>query len=161
MSGASYCNLCLSARMCQKPDVQTSWNFCVHVTCGCGSVLCQRCNALYISVFWMMWCFCIMGQIPIQVWHLWQQQQQPFYGPLSGTTQKHSPTHHPDHHPLFISFFYLPRSIASSLFGVSDLVNYSLWLTRWRRWLKSTKSMDGNSWQLLLIALFISVMENV
>jgi len=24
--------------------------------------------------------------------------------------------HHPDHHPIFISFFHLPRSIASSLF---------------------------------------------
>jgi len=53
---------------------------------------------------------------------LQQQQQQPFYGPLSGTTRvsqyqkKHSPTHHPDHHPIFISFFHLPRSIASSLF---------------------------------------------
>ena len=51
-----------------------------------------------------------------------QQQQQPFYGPLSGTTRvsryqkKHSPTHHPDHHPIFISFFHLPQSIASSLF---------------------------------------------
>jgi len=51
-----------------------------------------------------------------------QQQQQPFYGPLSGTTwvsryqKKHSPTHRPDHHPVFISFFHLPRSIASSLF---------------------------------------------
>ena len=51
-----------------------------------------------------------------------QQQQQPFYGPLSGTTRvsryqkKHSPTHHPAHHPVFISFFHLPRSIASSLF---------------------------------------------
>jgi len=50
------------------------------------------------------------------------QQQQPFYGPLSGTTRvrwyqkKYSPTHHPDHHPIFISFFHLPRSIASSLF---------------------------------------------
>ena len=49
-------------------------------------------------------------------------QQQPFYGPLSGTTRvsryqrKHSPTHHPDHHPVFISFFHLPWSIASSLF---------------------------------------------
>jgi len=48
--------------------------------------------------------------------------QQPFYGPLSGTTRvsqyqkKHSPTHHPDHHPIFISCFHLPRSIASSLF---------------------------------------------
>ena len=51
-----------------------------------------------------------------------QQQQQSFYGPLSGTTQvsryqkKHSPTHHPDHHPIFISFFHLLWSIASSLF---------------------------------------------
>ena len=51
-----------------------------------------------------------------------QQQQRPFYGRLSVTTQvsryqkKHSPTHHPDHHPIFISFFHLPRSIASSLF---------------------------------------------
>ena len=50
-----------------------------------------------------------------------QQQQQPFYGPLSGTTwvsryqKKHSPTHHPDH-PIFISFFHLPRSIASFVF---------------------------------------------
>jgi len=49
-------------------------------------------------------------------------KQQSFYGPLSGTTRvsqyrkKHSPTHHPDHHPIFISFFHLPRSIASSLF---------------------------------------------
>jgi len=29
-----------------------------------------------------------------------------------------TPTHHPDHHPIFISFFHLPRSIASSLFKV-------------------------------------------
>jgi len=48
------------------------------------------------------------------------QQQQSFYGPLSGTTwvshyqKKHSPTHHPDHHPVFISFFHLLGSIASS-----------------------------------------------
>ena len=48
------------------------------------------------------------------------QQQQPFYGPLSGITwvsqyqKKRSPTHHPDHHPIIISFFHLPRSIASS-----------------------------------------------
>jgi len=27
-----------------------------------------------------------------------------------------TPTHHPDHHPIFICFFRLPRSIASSLF---------------------------------------------
>jgi len=51
-----------------------------------------------------------------------QQQQQSFYGPLSGTTRvsryqkKHSLTNHPDHHAIFISFFNLPRSIASSLF---------------------------------------------
>jgi len=51
-----------------------------------------------------------------------QQQQQPFNGPLSGTTRvsryqkKHSPIHQPDHHPIFITFFHLPRSIASSLF---------------------------------------------
>jgi len=44
------------------------------------------------------------------------------YSPLSGTTRvsryqkKHSPTQHPDHHPIFISFFHLPRSIASSQF---------------------------------------------
>jgi len=53
-------------------------------------------------------------------------QQQPFYGSLSGTTRvsryqkKHlpTPTHHPDHHPIYISFFHLPWSIASSLFKV-------------------------------------------
>jgi len=39
-----------------------------------------------------------------------QQQQQPFYGPLSGTTRvsryqkKHSPTNHPDHHPIFTEY---------------------------------------------------------
>jgi len=31
-------------------------------------------------------------------------------------TRRNSPTHHPDHHPVFISFFHLPWSIASSLF---------------------------------------------
>jgi len=51
-----------------------------------------------------------------------QQQQQPFYDPLSGTPwvsqyqKKHSPIHHPAHHPIYISFFHLPRSIATSLF---------------------------------------------
>jgi len=51
-----------------------------------------------------------------------QQQQRPFYGPLSGATRvsryqkKHSPTYHPDHLQIFISFFHLPRSIPSSLF---------------------------------------------
>jgi len=48
-------------------------------------------------------------------------QQQPFYGHLSGTTRvsryqkEHSPTHRPDH-PVFICFFHLPWSGASSLF---------------------------------------------
>jgi len=54
------------------------------------------------------------------IFHL-QQQQQPFYGPCSGLpgwagARRNSPTHHPGHHPIFISFFHLPRSIASSLF---------------------------------------------
>jgi len=51
-----------------------------------------------------------------------QQRRRPFCGPLSGTTRvsryqkKHSPTHHPHHRPVFIGFFHLLRSIASSLF---------------------------------------------
>jgi len=62
--------------------------------------------------------FVAIGQTVVET----TTQQQSFYGPLSGTTsvswyqKKHSPTHHPDHHPVFISFFHLPRSIASSLF---------------------------------------------
>jgi len=60
----------------------------------------------------------------VSIWQSYGQgynTQQPFCGPLSGTTwvswyqKKHSPTHHPDH-PIFISFFHLPWSIASSLF---------------------------------------------
>jgi len=35
--------------------------------------------------------------------------------PVPEETLTH-PTHHPDHHPIFISFFHLPCSIASSLF---------------------------------------------
>ena len=64
----------------------------------------------------------IIAVVTLHHCHCFQQQQQPFYGPLSGTTRvswyqkKHSPTHHPDHHPVFISFFHLPQSIASSLF---------------------------------------------
>jgi len=65
-------------------------------------------------------CCDTVGQVTVPfVWEFFsaQQRQQPFYGPLSGTTlvswyqKKHSPTHHPDHHPVFISFFHLPRSI--------------------------------------------------
>jgi len=64
----------------------------------------------------LYWCFYNANN-----WHH-QHQEQPFYGPLSGTTwvsryqKKHSPTHHPDHHPIFISIFHLLRSTASSLF---------------------------------------------
>jgi len=68
-----------------------------------------------------------------------QQQQRPFYGPLSGTTRvnryqkKHSPTHHPDHHPVFISFFHLPRSIASSEWpGLKLYLTVLVWMQgRW------------------------------
>ena len=58
------------------------------------------------------------------------EQRQPFYGSLSATTRvtryqkKHSPTHHPDHHPVFISFFHLPRSIASSLFKLRAWLSF-------------------------------------
>ena len=34
---------------------------------------------------------------------------------VSRYQKKHSPTHHPDHHPIFINFFHLSQSIASSL----------------------------------------------
>ena len=60
------------------------------------------------------------------------EQQQSFYGPLSGTTRmsqyqkKHSPTHHPDHHPNFISFFHVLRSIASSLRALQSFCTTSL-----------------------------------
>jgi len=48
-----------------------------------------------------------------------QQQQQLFYGHRDYAGElvlEETPTHHPDHHPVFISFFHLPRSVASSLF---------------------------------------------
>jgi len=70
-----------------------------------------------LTMLWILISLCLYVAYTQQ-----QQQQQPFYGPLSGTTRvsryqkKHSPTHHPDHHPIFISFCHLPRSIASSLF---------------------------------------------
>ena len=35
---------------------------------------------------------------------------------MSRYQKKHLPTHHRDHNPVFVSFFQLPRSIASSLF---------------------------------------------
>jgi len=49
-----------------------------------------------------------------------QQQQQPFNGRLSRTTRKkHSPAHtHPGQRTVFITFLYLQRSMASSLFSL-------------------------------------------
>jgi len=91
-----------------------------HVNCQHSSVtlfcfilpqLAQLCTAQY---GYIIMCVCLS----------WfdNTQQQPSYGPLSRTTwvswyqKKHSPTSHPDHHPIFISFFHLSWSIASSLF---------------------------------------------
>ena len=56
----------------------------------------------------------------------------------AGTRRNIHPPTYPDHHPIFISFFHLPRSIASSLFKLrawqSFLHNLSpcpLWSTSW------------------------------
>ena len=54
---------------------------------------------------------------------------QPFYGPfgtirVSQYQKKHSPTHHPDHHPISMSFFHLPRSIASSRFKLCAWLSF-------------------------------------
>ena len=81
---------------------------------------------------------------PASNYVLRQQQQQPFYGPLSGTTRvsqyqkKHSPTHHPEHHPIFISSFHLPRSIAFLLVQITCLAIFlhnlfpcPLWSASW------------------------------
>ena len=48
-----------------------------------------------------------------------QQQQQSFLSRITRVSRyqkKHSPIHYPDHYPIFIIFFHLLRSIASSLF---------------------------------------------
>ena len=73
-----------------------------------------------------------------------QQRQQPFYGPLSGTTQmswyqkKHSPTHIYHGHKLsLICLLHLLQSMASSLFNPRALQSFStislnfLWSTSW------------------------------
>jgi len=76
----------------------------------------------FVTFHWLMLSYDSLVHNIDKTWLARQQQQQSFYGPLSGTTRvslyqkKHSPTHHPDHHPVFISFFHLPWSIASSLF---------------------------------------------
>jgi len=93
---------------------------------------------------------------------LQQQQQQPFYGPLSGTTRvswyqkKHSPIHHPDH-SIFISFFHLPRSIASSRYykdnqkGThANSVPQPFYVLDVKA-LKETPSMDPNQWPGIIL----------
>ena len=101
------------------------------------SLLGSKASQLMQSVFtWEMHvnpeCVCLSYQ-PQQ---LQQQQQQPFY--VSRYQKKHTPTHHPDHHAIFISFFHLPRSIASSLFKLRawqsflhNLFPCPLWSTSW------------------------------
>ena len=69
-----------------------------------------------------IWCtsMCMLSWLVAGIQMAAKTTQQQLYGPLSRTTlvsqyqKKHSPTHHPDHHPIYISFFNLPRSIASS-----------------------------------------------
>jgi len=60
------------------------------------------------------------------------QQQQLFYGPLSGTTwvswyqKKHSSTHiYPDHQPSFICLLHLLQSTASSLSNLRAWQSFS------------------------------------
>ena len=48
---------------------------------------------------------------------------------VSRYQKKHSPTHHPGHHPIFISFFHLPWSTASSLFKDGGTL-FTKWATR-------------------------------
>jgi len=60
---------------------------------------------------------------------------------VSRYQKKDSPTHHPDHHPIFIIFFHLPLSVASSLFKLRpwqslaiflhNLFPCPLWSTSW------------------------------
>ena len=57
--------------------------------------------------------------------YLFNQQQQPFNGRLSGTTRvgryqkKHTPAHtHSGERTSFITFLHLQRSMASSLFSL-------------------------------------------
>jgi len=91
----------------------------------------EACAVRWFTAYFMVWCnvglksallTALVNNHIQREFRTNQQQQRPFYGPLSGTTRmsryqkKHSPTHHPDHHPIFITFFHLPRSIASSLF---------------------------------------------
>jgi len=70
----------------------------------------NHCSSRYS--IWLGVCVCVCLSVQTV-----PQQQQSFYGPLSGTTPGEPvPTHHSDHHSVFISFFHLLRSIVSSLF---------------------------------------------
>ena len=102
----------------------------------CG---CSRLESLFVNRY--KFAFVIITITPMKTT---TKQQNPFYGPLSGTTRvsqyqkKHLPAHHPDHHPIFISFFHLLRSIASSLFKLCawqsflhNLSPHPLWPTSW------------------------------
>jgi len=70
----------------------------------------------FCAVMHLSWCITAQKHCAHLHWHT---TTTTVYGPLSWTTRvsryqkKHSPTHHPYHHPIFISFFHLPRSIAS------------------------------------------------
>ena len=76
---------------------------------------CQHFNVILDVVFVLAAVCMNLAELAIQQ----QQQQQPFYGRLSGTTRvsryqkKHSPTHHPHHHPIFISFQFPSTHIIS------------------------------------------------
>ena len=77
---------------------------------------------------------------------------------LSGTTRvsrykkKHSPTHHPDHHPIFISFFHLLRSIASTLFK----------LRAWQSFCKTSPHvLFSTSWSGALHLIFHTVLHPI
>ena len=74
-----------------------------------------------------------------------QQQQQPFYSPLSGTTRmsqyqkKHSPTHHPNHQSSNL-YLLLPSTTIHSILLVQitclaiflhNLFSCPLWSTSW------------------------------
>jgi len=104
---------------------------CWEELCMCDWFLLASNTCVTMSTWWMLLCHIVRlmahtGIITsvtiLSLDRPIQQQQQPFYGPLSRTTQvswyqkKYSPTHHPDHHPIFISFFHLLWPIISSLF---------------------------------------------
>jgi len=83
---------------------------------------CHSGTLLVVKALWLCISLCIVSWQAMQ--HMpQQQQQQPFYGPLSMTIQvsqyqkKHPPTRtYHSHQPSFISFLHLLWSTVSSLF---------------------------------------------